>query len=149
MKVIEIDQIRKQQKNTSDGDGGTEVPQSNTETADEDILVLGSDEAPERTDTDGDFEINQQSEHNEQDVGKEQNNEKEESIQIGDWIATDFGTNVFYVGKVTNVDLALKRGEAMFLKKNVGHKYKESSAQDKEIEELPRDRGHMCYFKKE
>ena len=55
-------------------------------------------------------------------------------IEVGDWVAADFGTNVFYIGKVTRVSPELETAEAQFLKKHVENKYKENVASDKGIE---------------
>ncbi|CAB4028081.1 Hypothetical predicted protein [Paramuricea clavata] len=68
------------------------------------------------------------------DTSQEQDHGTEVSIQIGDWVATDFGTSTFYVGKVTKVCPESKTAEAMFLKKHVENKYKESKATDKGVE---------------
>ena len=62
-----------------------------------------------------------------------------QNIPIGDWVATDFGTNVFYIGKVTRVNPGTETADAMFLKKHVGDKYKESTAKDKGIESFTFD----------
>ena len=56
------------------------------------------------------------------------------ALKEGTWIAADFGMPIFYIGKVTKVYAQSKSVDAMFLKKQFGNKYKESSSDDKGIE---------------